>query len=158
MDYQIIKGDAKHLDECVEILLDSHLGRTYFSRQSPRGMIEKAIKKEELVVVLLNSKCVGFLFFEINGTFDKYPYLHVIVVDERYQKQGIGRALITNFEQVLTRDYDHLFLLVGDNNAQAKRFYEQQGYVSVGRLPNFYVDGVDEILMMKMKPFAKGCH
>lgn len=41
--------------------------------------------------------------------------------------------------------------MVGDFNIDAKRLYERMGYVVVGELPNFYVEGINEYLMMKTK-------
>jgi ribosomal protein S18 acetylase RimI-like enzyme len=42
-----------------------------------------------------------------------------------------------------------VFLCVSSFNDAARRLYERLGYAAVGRLPNFLVDGHDEILMMK---------
>ena len=126
LENQIIMGTLKHLEECYKMLIDSELGKVYFSNKNSYRMISRGLENEEiLVVVNEENKCIGFIWFEINGTFGKYPYLHMIIIDKKFQGKGIGKALINYFENVVTVNYDKVFLMVGDFNTRAKSLYEK---------------------------------
>lgn len=148
----IVPGKSEDMHACCKILEKSELGKVYFSDKSPRRMLSKALEKGEIYVALDDQrKCIGFIFFELRGTFGKYPYLHMIVVDENFRGKGIGKELIRYFEDVITEDYDKVFLLVGDFNKRAKTLYQKLGYEKLGVLSNFYTQGVQEYLMGKYK-------
>lgn len=149
---QIMMGKPEHLEGCYRILMDSELGKVYFSNKSPYKAISRALENEEIHVALSEeNKCIGFIWYRINGTFDKYPYLHMIVVDKKFQSKGIGKTLIYYFENVITVNYDKVFLMVGVLNERARRLYEKLNYKVVGAFSDFYIDGVEEYLMMKVK-------
>ncbi|QNO14164.1 GNAT family N-acetyltransferase [Alkalicella caledoniensis] len=142
----------QHLDNCYRILMQSQLGEVYFADKSPMKMMQKGIENKEIYVCLnQQDEILGFLWVELSGTFDKYPYLHMIVIDENVRGKGIGKKLLSHFEEVITSDYDKVFLMVGDFNKRAKRLYEELDYKVVGMIPNFYKEGVTEYLMYKTK-------
>lgn len=65
------------------------------------------------------------------------------------RRTGIGIALIGVMEADLKKQgVKHIFLEVAEDNAPARRLYEQCGFVEVGRRPKYY-DGVDAIMMRK---------
>ncbi len=45
--------------------------------------------------------------------------------------------------------YRKRFLVVADDNPDAKRFYDRNGYQQVGIIPNLYRPGITEYLMAK---------
>ena len=150
MEKSIIKGESDNLEECYKILMNSELSKIYFSNKDPRKMISRGLENEDIFVVLNDEKkCIGFILFEIDGTFGKYPYLHMIVIDKDFQGKGIGKALISYFENVIAASYDKVFLMVGDFNKRAKKLYEKLNYEVIGTFPDFYIDGINEYLMMK---------
>lgn len=130
--------------------MNSELSEIYFSNKDPRKMISRGLENEDIFVVLNDEKkCIGFILFEIDGTFGKYPYLHMIVIDKDFQGKGIGKALISYFENVIAASYDKVFLMVGDFNKRAKKLYKKLNYEVIGTFPDFYIDGINEYLMMK---------
>ena len=148
----IIIANKEYIEECYKMLMSSDLGKTYFSNKDPYKILLRALENEEIFIALSNDKrCLGFIWVELNGTFGKYPYLHMIIVGEKFRGQGIGKILIAHFENVITSGYDKVFLMVGDFNDRAKRLYHKLGYKVIGELPSFYVNGVEESLMCKMK-------
>ncbi|WP_236660226.1 GNAT family N-acetyltransferase [Isachenkonia alkalipeptolytica] len=148
----IVPGSPKDLHACCKILENSELGRIYFFDKDPGRMLSKALNNEEIYVVLDDqNNCIGFILFELKGTFGKYPYLHMIVVEREFRGKGIGRELIYYFENVIAAEYDKVFLLVGDFNKRAKELYRQLGYEEIGILSDFYRKGVNEYLMGKYK-------
>ncbi len=152
MEYSIVLGKQENLHACCKMLEKSELGKIYFTDKCPRRMLSKGLENEEVyVVVNEQKKCIGFILFELNGTFGKYPNLRFIVVEEEFQGKGIGSSLLSYFEKEVTGDYDKIFLLVGDFNERAKALYQKLDYEEIGRLPDFYTAGVTEYLMGKHK-------
>lgn len=152
MKHTIVPGKPENLHACCKMLENSDLGKIYFTDKCPRRMLAKGLEKEEIYVVLDDGKnCVGFILFELNGTFGKYPYLHMIVIDRDFRGKGIGKTLISYFENMITADYNKVFLLVGDFNKRGKDFYQQLGYEVIGELPDFYASDVTEYLMGKFQ-------
>jgi ribosomal protein S18 acetylase RimI-like enzyme len=95
---------------------------------------------------------LGFAWVDPKGAFGSSPYLKLIAVDSSIRSSGVGAALLAEFER-RTADRGRLWtLLVSDFNARAAAFYERHGYRIVGRIPDFAVDGVAEILMVKARP------
>ncbi len=59
--------------------------------------------------------------------------VYAIYVDPDSWSTGVGRALIERAEARLADDYDEATLWVLDDNARARRFYEQAGWKPDGR-------------------------
>ena len=151
MEINIIQGEPKHLMDCKIALQESELGRVYFTEENKitRVFNEAILKKEILVAIDKENKCMGFIWFTLDGAFNKYPYWHMIVVKKEYGNCGIGKVLLQHFEGVSAKTSSKVFLLVAEYNLRAKKLYEEIGYKHIGVIPNFYKDGVNENLMMK---------
>lgn len=147
----IIDGKRKYISDCTEILQNSELGKAYF-RDKPKAMnmLEYALEKKELYIALNEQdECVGFIYCMPKGVFGSYPYLHIISVKEDCRGNGIGRLLMSYFEEKYPSE--KYFLTVDDFNVNAKKLYERLGYQCVGQLPDFYKKGIDCCLMMKKR-------
>jgi ribosomal-protein-alanine N-acetyltransferase len=77
------------------------------------------------------------------------PYLVSIAVADTVRSQGVGGRILAFVEGLYRTRFRHLFLCVSSFNVRARMFYERSGYSAVGRLPDFIIDGADEILMVK---------
>jgi ribosomal protein S18 acetylase RimI-like enzyme len=153
MEINIIKGSKEYINACEEALVNSELGRRYFSKEgSAKKAINEGLSKGEIYIALdANKECKGFICFITNGIFHSFPYLHIIAVKENSRNSGIGKKLLEFFEEVCFKDNTKLFLVVADFNPDAKRLYERVGYVEVGSIPSLYRVGITEHLMMKLK-------
>jgi len=154
MDIQIEPADMEFLDNCVNILQNSDLGKAYFSDAAKASdMLTYAVKQKGVYVALdERGQCLGFIYYMPKGVFGSYPYLHIIAVKEEYRGFGIGRQLMQYFEEnaagAASAKY---FLTVDDFNPRAKKLYESLGYHCVGELPDFYKKGITCYLMLKEK-------
>lgn len=153
MNINIVNADKKYMEECTEILQNSDLGKAYFSdAEKVKNLLTYAISQKNLFVALDDKeKCMGFIYYMKNGVFGSYPYLHIVAVKDEYRSMGIGKQLMTYFEENVSENATTFFLTVDDFNPRAKMLYEKLGYQCVGLLPDFYKKGISCHLMMKRK-------
>ncbi len=136
---------------CATMAVDSEIGRRYgFSQDSMAGRLLTALKRgEDLFVAEEEGKIEGFAWMDRRGAFSSAPYLRLIAVAPTARGSGVGSALLEEFElrgTEIGRDY---CLLVSDFNVRAQDFYARHGYVEQGRLRDFAVRGITEVLMVK---------
>lgn len=86
--------------------------------------------------VFLHSTQAGFILGrEIVGEAE----LLTLAVDPAHQRQGIGRALLAEFEaQAIQRGATVAFLEVACNNAAAIALYRAANYTESGKRPAYY--------------------
>jgi ribosomal protein S18 acetylase RimI-like enzyme len=158
MDITVVKGSINHINDCEDALVNSELGKRYFSeKRSARKSLEDGFSKGEIYVAIDNdNNCKGFVWVISNGIFHSFPYIHIIAVKSENRGQGIGKILLKFVEDVYYKNDLKLFLVVADFNPDAKRLYERMGYSVIGDIPNLYRNGITECLMMKSKVQEEG--
>lgn len=90
---------------------------------------------------------LGFLWFVAHGVFNRSAYVQLIGVRPESRAGGVGRTLM-QFAETQTTSRD-LFLLVSDFNTDAQKFYARLGYFQVGKLDDYVVPGVSELIFCK---------
>ena len=78
---------------------------------------------------------------------DGWGWVATIAVDPRYQRRGIGRALLYACENKL--GVPKARLTVRPSNHAAISMYEKEGYASIDLWKGYYNDGEDAMLMEK---------
>jgi ribosomal protein S18 acetylase RimI-like enzyme len=153
MKMTIIKGSIEYINDCEDALVNSELGKRYFSQKgSARKALHEGFAKGEIYIALdACESCKGFIWFILDGIFHSFPYLHIIAVKQESRNEGIGKKLLKFFEDSCFKDYSKLFLVVADFNPDAKILYEKIGYIQVGTIPSLYREGITEYLMMKSR-------
>jgi ribosomal protein S18 acetylase RimI-like enzyme len=156
MKIDITEANTMHLQDCKLALLNSKLGQEYFplEEKAISALTDGISRKEMFVAVNDEGECVGFIWFVWGGAFHSFPYLHIIAVKDEFRGQGIGKRLLSFFEEAVFPEYSKVFLVVADFNPDAKRLYERLGYRQVAALPGLYKEGVTEYLMMKERGVA----
>ncbi len=145
-------ADELDLNSIVKIINNSKLGLRYFENDTNKleRVIKTALEKKEIHIrVDDNNKCLGVLQVNHDGAFDKYPYIHFLVVHECERGKGIGTELLRYMEDVLHEKTRKIFLLVGTWNVEAQRLYARLGYRAFCAFDNFYKLGETEVLMVK---------
>jgi ribosomal protein S18 acetylase RimI-like enzyme len=82
------------------------------------------------------------------GTFD----LYWIVVDPKFQGQGIGSKLLDFLEKVLREKGGRIILAETSSIPEyekTQRFYLEKGFREVARVPDYYDQGNDRITFCK---------
>ncbi|OQS41191.1 ribosomal protein S18-alanine N-acetyltransferase [Chromobacterium haemolyticum] len=78
-----------------------------------------------------------------------------IVIDPRWQGQGLGKQLLRELRAALAASgARRLFLEVRAGNAVARSLYSSQGFVENGRRKNYYpcADGREDAILMETTP------
>lgn len=153
MKMTIIPGTMQHHADCKHALLHSEIGDRYFAvPERADRFLEEGLRKNEIFVALNeNEDCLGYIWFALQGTFYSFPYVRNLIVKEGYRGLGVGRALLDFFHTQGFAKASCVFLTVSDFNQRAKQFYEANGYVEVGLLPDLILPGVSERIMMKKR-------
>lgn len=165
---EIVKAELTDLPQCVDILFISEIGKLYFPRKEfLHTEMEKSIYKDEIFVAKLmkdtkniNSDIQGVIWYQREGLFHSFSYLHMLAVRDEYRHQGIGAMLMNFYEQDSlqsgkNRIRTKTFLLVSDFNTSAHQFYLNRGYVEICRYDNLFRRGITEILLMKIVTVVK---
>jgi ribosomal protein S18 acetylase RimI-like enzyme len=109
----------------------------------------RGLDRGESVIVFDSGTPCGLAWFMAEGTFGRGGFLRLLAVAPGHQRRGVGGALLEEYEAVARTRSTHAFLLVGDFNDAAQRFYSRHGYRQVGRLPRFALPDVDELIFAK---------
>jgi [ribosomal protein S18]-alanine N-acetyltransferase len=76
-------------------------------------------------------------------------YLELLVVAPSARSKGLGSALLAHIEHMVFARTKNLFACVSDFNAEARKFYQKNGYQEIGPMPNFLIPGSAEMLLRK---------
>ena len=87
----------------------------------------------------------GFAAAERDG--DDHVNLLTLAVCPEFQRNGIGTALLQRCENAFDAAGARLF--VDDQNQAAIRLYEKAGYRTNGKIPGYYMNGHDALIMEK---------
>lgn len=153
---EIIKAKDENVQEYAEVIYLSEIGQKYYpKRELLREKVIEGMAKDSFYVAVSGEECIGVLWYQQEGMFHTFPYLHMIVVKEGFQNQGIGSKLMDFFErQILVDGTNHLrtkaFLAVGDFNEKAQFFYLKRGYQEVVQMKGLFRKGITEKIFMKI--------
>jgi len=142
-------SDSDAVSDLIMRSLDEHYPREvpmYFLNQWPNG---------SLVAADFAGNIVGYLGGAKLGGARALVSLFCVAQDRRCM--GIGTELLNRF-MVAARieGLRTVQLEVRANNAQAIRFYQGRGFMTVRELPDFYNDGGDAVRMV-VSPNGRNC-
>ncbi|MBI4543833.1 MAG: ribosomal protein S18-alanine N-acetyltransferase [Gemmatimonadetes bacterium] len=109
-----------------------------------RGLLRRT--DAELLVAEVDGELVGHA---VLWAVTDQGELGNIAVAPAWRGQGIGtRLLVAALASARGRGVHELYLEVRASNARAQQLYERHGFHAVGRRPNYYVDPVEDALVM----------
>lgn len=81
----------------------------------------------------------------------KGPYIELLALLPDQQGRGLGTQVLSFIEaQARQAGTRNVWVCASQFNSGARRFYERQGFVDVGHLPDLVTDGFAEMLLRKM--------
>jgi ribosomal protein S18 acetylase RimI-like enzyme len=122
-----------------------HVTAESFAQRLHAGLTEGAT----IYVAERDGVVIGFLWLVERGAFNRGGYVQLIGVQPGMQNAGVGFALMRFAEEKIFAQGQDLFLLVSDFNTNAQRFYQRLGYRQVGKLDDYVVPGVSELIYYK---------
>ncbi|MDQ7801649.1 MAG: GNAT family N-acetyltransferase [Armatimonadota bacterium] len=136
---------------CARIVASEPLWQRYgISQRRAAAMIRAAVRAGEPVLVAVRgAEVLGFVWFQLRGTFVHSGYVRWIATARSARGQGVGRLLLRTAEERILRHGPNVFLLVSRFNRRAQRFYRMMGYERVGMLRDYVRQGLDEWIYRK---------
>ena len=111
-----------------------------------RGLLRR--KDSDLLVAEFKGDVAGYAVFW--AVLDQGE-LGNVAVDEEYRGRGIGSKLIKAvLERAHERSVHEIFLEVRKSNVRAQDLYKGFGFTEVGRRKNYYLEPLEDALVMKM--------
>jgi [ribosomal protein S18]-alanine N-acetyltransferase len=133
-------------EACARMMAGSEpwitLGRTY--EASLRVVQDPA---REVYVARDDTGLAGFVILCMTGAL--VGYIQTICIHPDRRGQGLGSRLVRFAEERILEESPNVFMCVSSFNPDARRLYERLGYVVVGELTDYIVEGHSEILFRK---------
>ena len=101
----------------------------------------------EVYTAKANGDLAGVIILQMTGAFK--GYIQTVCVAPGARSKGLGTLLVKFAERRISRESPNIFLCVSSFNRKAQKFYKRLGYVRVGILKSFIVEGKDELLFRK---------
>jgi ribosomal protein S18 acetylase RimI-like enzyme len=118
------------------------LGRTY--EASLRILQDPS---REVYLARDQAGLAGFLILCMTGAL--VGYIQTVLVHPDRRGEGIGSLLLEFAEQRILRESPNVFMCVSSFNHGARRLYQRLGYIVIGELTDYIVEGYSEILLRK---------
>jgi ribosomal protein S18 acetylase RimI-like enzyme len=124
--------------------------RSGLGAEHAAALLATAASGGDTVLVLeVDGVLAGFAWIDRRGAFGRSSYLRMIAIDPARRSGGLGAVLMQAFESIAASEGADGFLMVSDFNTDAQRFYRRLGWTEVGRVPDYVMAGVAEVVMWK---------
>ena len=140
------------IDKCEGFIKKTQLMRYYKDATELRNDLFSWASDHSFMIYegSLSGVIYGCAVYCPKGVFHNFPYIKFLCVDPQYHNKGVGKFIMSTIEtHALSSGYDKIFLAVADFNPGAYQFYSKRDYIKIGTIPDTWVEGVDDHLMMK---------
>ena len=135
--------DDKEFELCFE--LDSNTICLWTKKQWKYEFNKRGVK---VVGILLKKKIIGIYAIQI--IIDE-AQINYFSINPKYRRKGYGSCLMSYLiKQCEKLSIKRILLEVSDANSIAEVFYSKFDFMTVGRRKNYYKDGSDAILKVKI--------
>ncbi|WP_432204530.1 GNAT family N-acetyltransferase [Cetobacterium somerae] len=136
-----IKINDKKILEKLSVIEEKIFPESFYSYETLKNMsLDKNYK-----ILIFDEDIKGYLI--LHDSYDIYEIMKIAVKQE-YRNQKIGKKLLDYYIENFDKN---LFLEVRENNQIARKFYENLGFLQVGKRKNYYNNGENAILMLLEK-------
>ncbi len=97
-----------------------------------KEMLEKKIKREEIIIVRVDGKLAGWLRY--NYFWDNIPFMNLLYIDKNFREKGLGSKLVHYWEKAMKEKGYKMVMTSTMSNEQAQFFYRKQKYKDAGCL------------------------
>ncbi|RKD95994.1 ribosomal protein S18-alanine N-acetyltransferase [Halopiger aswanensis] len=138
--------------ERADLLAVVRIENASFSQPWPYDAFERFLGEPGfLVAVKGDTEVVGYVISDVSSTYGReLGHVKDIAVHPEQRGDGIGSALLSRSIAVLAaRGADSIKLEVRRTNDGAKRLYREFGFEPLRRVPDYYEDDEDAIIMIR---------
>ena len=137
--------------ERADLLAVVRIENESFPQPRPYDAFERFLGEPGFLVALEGREIVGFVVADVSPTFGRQlGHIKDVAVHPERRGSGIGTALLTRVFAVLTANgADTVKLEVRRTNDGAKRLYREFGFEPLRRMPGYYENGEDAIVMVR---------
>ncbi|MXV61421.1 ribosomal protein S18-alanine N-acetyltransferase [Natronorubrum sp. JWXQ-INN-674] len=138
--------------ERADLLAVVRIENESFAQPWPYDAFERFLDEPGFLVAVRGDREVaGYIVADVAQTFGRQlGHIKDIAVHPDHRGTGIGSALLSRAIAVLTaRGADSVKLEVRRSNEGAKRLYRKFGFEPLRRVPNYYENDEDAIVMLR---------
>jgi ribosomal protein S18 acetylase RimI-like enzyme len=153
-DFHIRRMQPADISVCATIMATTPLWQRYgVTQASAEARLTQGLDSGSDIFVAAkpaeSNVAQGFVWTVVRGAFNRSGYIPLLAVSASQRGTGMGRLLLNEAEKHLGNTATDVFLLCSEFNHEAQRFYERQGYGQVGRLPDYVMIGIAELIYCK---------
>jgi len=127
---KIRKAKKSDIEEIANILREESSKKPYNERYSPKKSVQEVerLLKEDLYVAVIDDIVIGFIASSVTRDDNKKVYIDELWLSLKYQKQGVGKALMTYVENRYKARGIKVIRLVTKKSSGAFKFYKKLKY------------------------------
>jgi tRNA(Leu) C34 or U34 (ribose-2'-O)-methylase TrmL len=123
----------KHVPSDDHLILERVMSRTPTYLKCVESDFIAAQANGDSQAILADGRTIGLINFQIHATPIQTARIHLLLLEERFQKQGFGRLAYQNFESSL-KQQGVARISVGVNPAlNVTRYWEKMGFLPTGK-------------------------
>jgi ribosomal protein S18 acetylase RimI-like enzyme len=137
-----------HTNISIRFAVPADLDFVQQDRHLSTDIVRRKIEWREVIVAELSGHLVGYLRLEY--LWARIPYIELIRVSPEYQRQGIGKALLSYVEEFL-REQGHTALYSSSqvDEAEPQAWHRRVGFEECGVIAGVNEGGIGEVFFRK---------
>lgn len=146
-----IEGLSIRPAERADLLAVVRIENASFPQPWPYDAFDRFLGEPGFLVATRDGAVVGYVVADVTPNFGRdLGHVKDIAVHPDHRGSGIGSALLARSIAVLGgHGADTVKLEVRESNDGAKRLYREFGFEPLRRVPNYYDNGEDAIVMLR---------
>jgi ribosomal protein S18 acetylase RimI-like enzyme len=139
------------INDVVEFLRieKSAIGLRVYSGISDKQEAVEEIQNNVMYFIQKNGINIGTMQYEVKD--DNWAYLSGIVVDSKFQGQGVGRRALEWLLNNDLKNFKKIDLVTHPRNTRAIMLYLSLGFIITSWKDNYYNDGEPRIVLVREK-------
>lgn len=148
-------GDADGFEirpaERADLLAVVRIENESFSQPWPYDAFERFLGDPGFLVAVANGDVAGYIVADVTRRFGRnLGHVKDVAVHPEYRNAGVGSSLLRRAVAVLSiHGADSVKLEVRRSNEGAKHLYRKFGFEPVRRVPGYYEDGEEAVVMVR---------
>ncbi|MFC4542497.1 ribosomal protein S18-alanine N-acetyltransferase [Halosolutus amylolyticus] len=145
------EGPSIRPAERADLLAVVRIENASFSQPWPYDAFERFLGEPGFLVAIRDGRVAGYVVADVTENFGRdLGHVKDIAVHPAHRGSGIGSALLSRSIGVLAaQGADTVKLEVRESNEGAKRLYREFGFEPLRRVPGYYDNEEDAIVMLR---------